>query len=329
MENQRIKQVKFSLLLFLLLLVAFSYGCAGTRASSSVLQPIEEGIVLTNYQNLEINTEISNGVEMSQVQADRIVKHIISQLKENGFDIVGSYHPANDSDRLVFIITSNDLKTKVDEVGGLRGFAATLRVAITDNNGINLSYTSPLYWGNAYWGTEFDQVEALYTEISTNLETALSNIGESKNLPFGSEDGVSTKSLKKYRYMIGMEKFNNVVELNEFDSFEDAVNTIDKNLEGSENSVYSVEFANSKIKLYGIAVGGEKGEDHFLPIIDITTPKHTAFLPYELLVIDNKAVMLHGRYRIALSFPDLTMMTFSKIMSTPGDIKKAFKEYTK
>ena len=129
--------------------------------------------------------------------------------------------------------------------------------------------------------------------------------------------------------MIGMEKFGDVVKLNEFDSFEDAISTVDQNLAESENFVYSVEFANSKIKLYGIAVDGEKGEDHFLPIIDITSPKHTAFLPYELLVIDNKAVMLHGRYRIALSFPDLTMMTFSKIMSTPGDIKYVLKEYTK
>jgi hypothetical protein len=265
----------------------------------------------------------------SDATLGEVSEQIISQLNENGFDIVGSYSPANDSDRLVFIITNNDLKAKVDEIGGLRGFAATLRVAITDNDGINLSYTNPIYWGNAYWGAEYDQVESLYTEISTNLKTALSNIGESKNLPFGSEDGLTPKSLKKYRYMIGMQKFDNVVELNEFDSFEDAVNTLDHNLAESENFVYSVEFAYSKIKLYGISISGEKGEDRFLPIIDITSPKHTAFLPYELLIIDNKAIMLHGRYRIALSFPDLTMMTFSKIMSTPGDIKDALKEYTK
>ena len=239
------------------------------------------------------------------------------------------YSPANDTNRKVFIITNNDLTEKVDEVGGLTGFAATLRVALTDNDGINISYTNPIYWGNAYWVKNYDQVESLYTEIANNIKTALSNVGESKDLPFGSEEGLSPKSLKKYRYMIGMEKFDNVVELNEFDSFENAVNTVDQNLVESEKFVYSVEFAKSKIKLYGIAVDGEKGEDHFLPIIDITSPKHTAFLPYELLIIDNKAVMLHGRYRIALSFPDLTMMTFSKIMSTPGDIKDVLKEYTK
>jgi hypothetical protein len=36
--------------------------------------------------------------------------------------------------------------------------------------------------------------------------------------------------------------------------------------------------------------------------------------------------MLHGRYRIALSFPDLTMGTFTMIMSTPPTIKKMLEQ---
>jgi hypothetical protein len=35
----------------------------------------------------------------------------------------------------------------------------------------------------------------------------------------------------------------------------------------------------------------------------------------------NEVHMLHGRFRIALAFPDLTMGTFTKIMSTPGNIQ--------
>jgi hypothetical protein len=35
--------------------------------------------------------------------------------------------------------------------------------------------------------------------------------------------------------------------------------------------------------------------------------------------------MLHGRYRIALSFPDLKMGTFTKIRSIPGDIEDLLK----
>ena len=128
--------------------------------------------------------------------------------------------------------------------------------------------------------------------------------------------------------MFGMQKFDDVVKLNEFADFEDAVNTIDGKLADSDDLVYSIELPDEKLKLYGIAVSGEKGEEHFLPIIDIAKPQHTAFLPYEVLIVDKRALMLHGRFRIALSFPDLTMMTFSKIMSTPGNIKDALKDYT-
>jgi len=164
--------------------------------------------------------------------------------------------------------------------------------------------------------------------MTEKIRTALSNVGEVKDFPFGSQDGLTIKSLQKYRYMFGMEKFGNVADLNKFESYEYAVNTVDEKLASTDNLVYSIEFPEEKIKLYGVAIDGEKGEEHFLPIIDILEPQHTAFLPYELLIVDNEAVMLHGRFRIALSFPDLTMMTFSKIMSTPGEIKNVLKGYT-
>ncbi|MFC1535965.1 hypothetical protein ACFL4H_01200 [Candidatus Neomarinimicrobiota bacterium] len=252
-----------------------------------------------------------------------------TNLTESGMDVVGEYSPANDSNRIVLVITSDELRNGVKTIGGLTGFASAMRVGLTvENDIVNISYTNPIYWGNAYYGDNYDQVQSHYISVTEKINSALSNIGESLNLPFGSEDGLSEKSLRNYRYMFGMAKFDDVIILNEFDSFEDAVSTIDGELANSENFIYSVEFTDEKLKLFGIAIGGEKGEERFLPIIDISTPKHTAFLPYELLIIDKKAVMLHGRYRIALSFPDLTMITFSKIMSTPGDIKEALKGYT-
>ena len=43
----------------------------------------------------------------------------------------------------------------------------------------------------------------------------------------------------------------------------------------------------------------------------------------------SKASMLHGRYRIALHWPELSMGTFSKIMSTPGNVEDYMKALTK
>jgi hypothetical protein len=67
----------------------------------------------------------------------------------------------------------------------------------------------------------------------------------------------------------------------------------------------------------------EEGEKHFLPIIG---EDHLAAMPYEIIIQGKEATMLHGRYRIALHWPDLTMGTFTKIMSTPGDVKKVMKD---
>ena len=285
--------------------------------------------IFTNYVTAQ-NLQPYILAATSDASLSAISNAVKTNLAESGLDVIGEYSPANDSHRKVFVVTSDELKDAVKTIGGLTGFASALRVALTDENGtINVSYTNPIYWGNAYFGENYYEVQSNYLTVAEKISSALFKIGESKNIPFGTEDGLTEKSLRKYRYMFGMERFDDVAKLNKFESFEDAVNTIDGKLADSENLVYSVEFPEQKLKLYGIAIGGEKGEEHFLPIIDISTPQHTAFLPYELLIVDKKAVMMHGRYRIALSFPDLTMRTFSKIMSTPGDIKKDLQGYTK
>ena len=66
----------------------------------------------------------------------------------------------------------------------------------------------------------------------------------------------------------------------------------------------------------------EEGEASFLPTIG---EDHIAAMPYEIILQDKTATMLHGKYRLALHWPDLSMGTFMKIMSTPGDIEDVLK----
>jgi hypothetical protein len=129
--------------------------------------------------------------------------------------------------------------------------------------------------------------------------------------------------------MFGMPYFDDVEDLGDFDEYTTAIKTIDKNLnKGVPNVklIYKYEIPHMDLTLYGLALSGEDGEAKFLPTIDITTPKHTAFLPYEMLVKGKEVIMLHGRFRIAVAFPDLKMGTFTKIMSTPGDIEDMLKQ---
>ena len=255
-----------------------------------------------------------------------VTSKVKGALKANGIQVVGEYRPAEDATRSVLAITSSDLKSAVKSVGGLTGFAAALRVGITvSGDKVIISYTTPEYWGNAYFQTDYSKVASYYDALSAKLKLALEPLGTNGGITFGSKKGVATDKLQKYRYMMGMPTFQKNNELKVFGSYEEAVSYIDDKLgSGVVNleKVYSVELKDQKMKLYGIGLRGEDGESSFLPKIDISDPKHTAFLPYEILVLDNKVLMLHGRFRIALSFPDLKMGTFMKISSTPKDIEK-------
>lgn len=272
------------------------------------------------------------GTEGSLTVSETAVQ-LKSGLSQNGFEIIGEYAPASDDDRWVLVVTSDELKSSVKQFGGLTGFAAALRVAVTkEGTKTVVSYVNPEYLGNAYYRKNYNEIQPAFAATAAKLKSAVSVTGPFIGTPFGSEDGLEPKKIQKYHYMFGMEYFDDVVKLNKFSSFNAAVEAIESNLSaGTKNVdlVYSIAFPDQELKLYGLALSGETGEEHFMPIIDISSPKHTAFLPYEILVKGNEVVMMHGRYRIALSFPDLTMMTFGKIMSTPSDIKDLMKSVTK
>ena len=256
---------------------------------------------------------------------DEAKTQIRSALESAGFTVIGEYMPADDAGRWVMMVSHPALDKAVKEVGGLTGFASVLRLALTKENGaINITYTNPQYWGNAYFRDDFDKVMDEYQDVDNAFKKAVAQVGEIKGTPFGSKKGIKVSNLRKYHYMFGMPYFDDTAELGDFDSYSKAVATIDRSFaEGKPGvkKVYKYNVPGTELTLYGVALTGNEGEKYFIPIIDKDSPKHTAFLPYEFLVKDNEVLMLHGRFRIALSFPDLTMGTFTKIMSTPGHIE--------
>ena len=227
-------------------------------------------------------------------------------LGDAGFTILGEYQPALDESRWVFVVNSPEMIEAVQEIGELTGFAAALRVGLTvENDTVNISYTNPIYLGNAYFQKTFSEVEDKFLIVQDNLKQVMAELGTVKDEAFGAKEGMTPKQLGKYHYMFGMEYFQDVVELTEFSSYSVGKSIIESKIAkgGDTKLVYAYEVPDQDLKLYGIALSGETGEEHFLPIIDISTPKHTAFLPYEILLMGNTAVMMHGRYRIAPGFP--------------------------
>jgi hypothetical protein len=268
---------------------------------------------------------------ISDMPLDETVDSLKVSLLNNGLNISGEYMPADDENRYVIIVSSPNLLEAISEKGGLRGFAAAWRIGLTEvEDMLQISFMNPLYWGNAYFQADFYDVRKELSEMNDKLVASMKIFDDNPMLDFGSEDGLEAKKLQKYHYKVMMPYFGDVVEIADFASYEAAISRIEENFQKKNDleQIYRIDIPDNKLTLYGFGFSGEKGESLFLPKIDIGEPKHTAFLPYEFLVIDNKVVMLHGRFRIALSFPDLSMGTFMKIMSTPGNIAEAVENLT-
>jgi len=74
-------------------------------------------------------------------------------------------------------------------------------------------------------------------------------------------------------------------------------------------------------------------DDKFImSTIDFQPLKSTAHLPYEVIVKGKKVYAFSAKFRIALSFPDLSMMgdnSFMKIKACPGAIESVLKNTVK
>ena len=256
-----------------------------------------------------------------------ITEKTTAALKKQGFEIVGSYQPF--ANAVVIAVTNEELKAAA-AIAKNGGFGVVQRVAITKvNNEFQIAYVNPEYLGTAYGLGRLPKTKQM-------LKDALGN-----QLTFGSKDGIEANKLMpgKYHYMMFMPYFHNVDILNTFQNHAIAVRTVEQNLaagKGGTMKVYRVDIPDKQVSVFGIAINkgdgistGRKDTDkEITDIVDYKKFKHTAYLPYELMVIGNKAIALRGRFRIALHYPDTKMMGahgFTKIMSSPKGIKKALK----
>jgi hypothetical protein len=166
---------------------------------------------------------------------------------------------------------------------------------------------------------------------ATALAGALGKVEE-----FGAK-GMTAAKARKYNYMIGMEHFNEPSVLAEYGSYEEAVKAVDAKLTNNKNGVskvYRVDIPGKKESVFGVAMKGSGDtkamDDRFIMSeIDFRDLKSTAHLPYEVLVSGNTVYALYARYRIAINFPDLSMMgdnSFMKIMDTPDAIRDVLKK---
>ena len=246
-------------------------------------------------------------------------------MLKNGFKLIGDYQVAGNSNYLVQAYTKDELINECTQVEDRGALASVLKVAYRKTSaGVEVSIVNPEYIFRAYLRKEYEVHATQLKKIDSDFKSALSFLGNSS--PFGGalEDG----DLKKYHYMMGMPYFDDPVELKEFSTYDQGRQTILNNLKANSDMVlvYELKVTGKDISVFGIGLlNKEEGEAHFLPIIG---DRHIAAMPYEIILDGKEASMLHGRFRFALHWTELTMGTFTKIMSSPGDVEDFMEKLT-
>ena len=237
-----------------------------------------------------------------------------ARLKSGGFKVVGKYFPQNLPGYGVVIATDDAMLGEVGSVGGPAVLGAAIRVGVKANGSI--AYTNPDYWYRAYFRKSFDKKEDAVKALQARLQSAL---GAGKGVGGDEPPG----NLANYRYMVGMERLDSSKnKLAEFDSFAEAVKSVRENLAkgaGKTTKVYEVVMPDRKLAVFGVAMNdGAHSDGQWIAKIDMQD--NIAGLPYEIYVVDKEVGSPHGRFRIALAFPDVGMGQFMRISSLPNAI---------
>lgn len=244
-----------------------------------------------------------------------VVLKIKNQLTRADFKIVGVYEPY---DKVNVIIVSDKTLVNTAAKTEYGGFGAGIRVSVTQTkDGIQVAHNNPTYMAIAY------DMKSYLTSTRQKLAKTLGYVKD-----FGGE-GIDSKKLAEYSYGFGLEKFNGFMDLAEHKSHKAALEFVEKgfrrNFKNMEK-VYRIDIPGKNQSIFGVSLKNNLEDQKFLndgfvmDIIDNKELRRSAHLPYEIMVIGKRVVMMHPHFRIAVNFPDLRMFgkhSFGKLMDLP------------
>lgn len=222
-----------------------------------------------------------------------------SALTKNGFTILGEYNAMGDANHHVIVYTSKLLTAAASKEN--RGFAAVQKVLINKKDK-TLVLTNPEYFLRAFMQGDYD--DKVTKQTMKKLSSAFGTFTKSV-------DAVDDDGLEGYHFMFGQPYYEDMEEVAEGKNL---LSKLVKNAAGK--IVFKLKLGKST--LVGLSMHTEDGEASYLK--SINGQKHSAFLPYMVLIEDEKAKVLHPKYYLAISYPKLSMGDFMGIVSTPGNI---------
>lgn len=254
------------------------------------------------------------GEKFKPAETARVADEVEARLKSTGFNVLGRYLPHQLPDYGVVVVSDEGILNEVRTLGGSNIVGAGIRVGVKSDG--TVTYMNPDYWYRAYFRGQFPKAEKTVNALKEKLAKTLG-----AGLGFGGDE--KAEDLPKYRYLVGMERFDSEKNLlAQHVSFDEAVKAVQDNLAkgaARTSKVYEVVMPEKKMAVFGVAMNDETlGDGRW--IAKIGGQDSIAALPYELYVVNNSVYALFGRYRLAVSFPNLSMGHFMRIHSTPNEI---------
>ncbi len=253
-------------------------------------------------------------------------REVRSALQAAGFEIAGQYAPMDDTN---VIVVTNDLLKAIAARSPRGGYAAGQRVSITETDGtVEVGFMNPVYIQYAY---------RLNGDMRPVYDSLVNALGMVRTCGAGKKK-MTAQKLDKYHYMMGMQYFDDVSKLGSFDSHEAAVAAVEQGLAKPGDSltwVYRIDVPGTAQTVFGVGMKLSDSDtkdldDAFqMSVVDFEGCKKRAYFPYEVLVKGSDVEALHMRFRMAVHFPNLSMMGshgFTKLVSAPGVIETALKD---
>ncbi|MDZ7802824.1 hypothetical protein [Thiohalophilus sp.] len=284
-------------------------GLLALLLSTGILQAEEKikPFVLADSQGADMATAVSTAKQ---------------KLVDAGFEVVGEYSPYDNA--TIVAITSDALKATAAKTDyGVFGAAQRVTFYNAGDN-VQVAYTNPVYLAHAY------RLDGSLAAVAAQLEGALG-----KQQTYGSEKGLTGEDLRDYQYKWLMPYFYDRLNLADYNTYEDAVNGVEAAIsagKGGVKPVYRIDLPGQEASVFGVNILGNSdetecaGDQYIMERIDFKDTKSLGHLPYEIVVKGNKAYALRAEFRIAISFPDLSMMgsnSFASIMCAPSAIEAA------
>ncbi len=243
------------------------------------------------------------------------------KLANGGFEVVGEYSPY--AGVTIIGVTNDELKKVAGETEfGVYGVVQRVTISKGADGKMQVAYTNPTYMAHAY------RMKGDLANVTAALNKTL---GMQK--PYGSEKGKTADKLRDYQYKWLMPYFYDRLEVASYRSYDAAIKGVEEALaagKGGAKKVYRVDLAGKEATLFGVAMTTSSfeecaGDEFIMKKIDFKDIKSTGHLPYDVVVKGKNAYILPAEFRIAISFPDLSMMgsnSFASIMCAPTAIEK-------